>query len=301
MPTISEQLTQLISDRDDLVDNLILKGITGLTGDETFTELVPEVLNITQQGTIWSEIGYSSEPDVITDGINYAKQIMQNWDSTQTNYSNKFSSNFSLMFMPKVSTSNGTNFYNMFYNCKRLIYIPQIDTSNGTNFYGMFSSCDALKKISLIDTSNGTAMGSMFDGCTSLTTIPQIDTSNNTNFYSMFRGCSSLTTVPTLNMSSATNINDMFYPCSKLENLGGLTNLGQAYSTSQSANYSEYKLDLSTCSRLTHDSLMNVINNLYDIATKGCNTQQLVLGSTNLAKLTAEEIAIATNKGWTVS
>lgn len=46
MPTISEQLTQLISDRDDLVDNLTTKGITGLTGDETFTELVPEVLNI---------------------------------------------------------------------------------------------------------------------------------------------------------------------------------------------------------------------------------------------------------------
>ena len=46
---------------------------------------------------------------------------------------------------------------------------------------------------------------------------------------------------------------------------------------------------------------MNVINNLYDIATKGCNAQLLYLGSTNLAKLSAEEIAIATNKGWTVS
>ena len=46
MPTISEQLTQLASDRDDLVTNLTTKGITGLTGDETFTELVPEVLNI---------------------------------------------------------------------------------------------------------------------------------------------------------------------------------------------------------------------------------------------------------------
>lgn len=268
---------------------------------ETIDEYGDFVDSIPSGGRDWSEIGYSSEPDIIADGINYAKQIMQNWDSTQTNYSNKFSSNFSLIFMPTVSTSNGTNFYNMFYNCKRLIYIPQIDTSNGTNFYGMFGSCDALKKISLIDTSSGTAMGSMFDGCTSLTTIPQIDTSNNTNFYSMFRGCSSLTTVPTLNMSSATNINDMFYPCSILENLGGLTNLGQAYSTSQSANYNSYKLDLSTCSLLTHDSLMNVINGLYDIATKGCNTQQLVIGSTNLAKLTAEEIAIATNKGWTVS
>lgn len=51
MPTISEQLTQLISDRDDLVDNLTTKGISGLTGNETFTELVPEVLNIPSGGS----------------------------------------------------------------------------------------------------------------------------------------------------------------------------------------------------------------------------------------------------------
>lgn len=51
MPTISEQITQLTSDRDDLVANLTTKGITGLTGDETFTELVPEVLNIPSGGS----------------------------------------------------------------------------------------------------------------------------------------------------------------------------------------------------------------------------------------------------------
>jgi hypothetical protein len=53
---------------------------------------------------------------------------------------------------------------------------------------------------------------------------------------------------------------------------------------------------------------MNVINNLYDlnltydVANGGTlYTQKLTLGSTNLAKLTADEIAIATSKGWTVS
>lgn len=51
MPTISEQLTQLISDRDDLVDNLTTKGVTGLIGNETFTELVPRVLNIPSGGS----------------------------------------------------------------------------------------------------------------------------------------------------------------------------------------------------------------------------------------------------------
>ena len=117
----------------------------------------------------------------------------------------------------------------------------------------------------------------------------------------MFNYCSNLTTVPELNLSNVTNLTQMFRYCIALTTLGGFKNLGQAYLTSQSSNYSEYKLDLSSCSSLTHDSLMNVINKLYDIATKGCNTQQLVLGSTNLAKLTAEEIAIATNKGWSLS
>ena len=137
------------------------------------------------------------------------------------------------------------------------------------------------------------------------TTLPSLianaDWSNVTDAAGMFNYCSSLTTVPELDLSSATNLTQMFRYCIVLTTLGGFKNLGQAYLTSKSSNYSEYKLDLSSCTQLTHDSLMNVINKLYDIATKGCNTQQLVLGSTNLAKLTAEEIAIATNKGWSVS
>ena len=86
---------------------------------------------------------------------------------------------------------------------------------------------------------------------------------------------------------------------------GGLKNLGKAYSTTTSANYSSYKLDLSTCTALTEQSLINVLTNLYDIATKGCKTQQVVLGSTNLAKLTSTEgqtaLSNAQAKGWTVS
>ena len=42
----SDYLEQLVQDRDDLVTNLTTQGITGLTGDETFTELVPQVLDI---------------------------------------------------------------------------------------------------------------------------------------------------------------------------------------------------------------------------------------------------------------
>ena len=48
-------------------------------------------------------------------------------------------------------------------------------------------------------------------------------------------------------------------------------------------------------------NLMNIINNLYDIKTKGCQAQRLQLGPTNLAKLTDEEKQIAINKGWNLS
>lgn len=175
--------------------------------------------------------------------------------------------------------------------------IPLIDTSDYTSMSSMFSSYRSLTMIPLLDTNKVTNTNSMFFGCSSLTTIPQLDTSNVTDMNFMFNGCTSLIEIPQLDTSKVTNISYMFNSCSSLTTLGGFTNLGQAYSTTQSANYGNYTLDFSSCKKLTHDSLMNVINNLYDIASKGIKTQQLVLGSTNLAKLTAEEIAIATKKG----
>lgn len=53
--TTSDYLNQLISDKNTLVTNLTSKGISGLTGDETFTELVPEVLNIPSGGQTEAE------------------------------------------------------------------------------------------------------------------------------------------------------------------------------------------------------------------------------------------------------
>ena len=168
-----------------------------------------------------------------------------------------------------------------------------------------FSNCSSLKAIPQLDTSSVTGMLYTFSGCYSLTAIPQLDTSNVTSMNNMFQNCYSLTTVPLLDTSKIINMVSTFSNCSSLTTLGGLLNLGQAYDTSKSANYSNYKLDLSNSKKLTEQSLINVLTNLYDIATKGCKTQQVILGSTNLAKLTSEEgqqaLSNAQAKGWTVS
>ena len=77
-----------------------------------------------------------------------------------------------------------------------------------------------------------------------------------------------------------------FSTMDKLTDLGGFKNL--------SISVTAYFLD--NCPNLTVESLMNVINNLATVSG-----QTLKFGSTNLNKLTAEQIAVATAKGWTLT
>lgn len=229
------------------------------------------------------------------------KEIPQINTSNGTNFGYMFSDCQTITTIPLIDTSKGINLNYMFQTCRMLQTIPLIDTGKCSNFSYMFSGCSQLQTIPQLNTSRVTTFSYMFYNCKALTSVPQLDTSNATNFNSTFRECGNLVDVPELDASKVTDVTQMFLYNYDLTNFGGLKNLGEAYLTSRSANYSFYKLDLSASTLLTHDSLMNVINNLYDIATKGCKTQQLVLGATNLAKLTSEEIAIATNKGFTVS
>lgn len=202
--------------------------------------------------------------------------------------------------IPLLNTANVTSMPYLFSNCSSLISVPALDTSNVTVMNSMFKGCSSLKQIPLLNTKSCNNMQYMFSECSSITEIPELDTSNVITMWYMFFKCTSLTTVPMLDASKITSVYNMFNNCSSLVTLGGLKNLGMSYPTNYIDNASELTLNLSDSPLLTHDSLMNVINNLYDIKSKGVKRQTLQLGNTNKAKLTAEEIAIATNKGWNV-
>lgn len=169
----------------------------------------------------------------------------------------------------------------------------------------LFSNCSNLITIPLIDISNIKITRSMFESCRNLKEIPKLDTRNMTTMTDMFYNCQKLKTIPELEASNVFIVSRPFSFCSSLENFGGLKNLGQAYLTTQNANYFSYTLDLSGSTKLTEQSLINVLTNVYDIVSKGVKAQQVILGSTNLAKLTSAEgqaaLTRATNYGWTVS
>lgn len=165
---------------------------------------------------------------------------------------------------------------NMFTKCLELKNVPDFNTSNVLTADSCFRDCKSLKKITSLNVGKTTSMKEMFSDCTALEEVCELDCKNNKNVQAMFNYDSNLTT------------------------LGGLKDLGKAY-TGSSVNYTSYNLNLTTCTNLTKQSLLNVINGLYDLASHNKAAQGLFLGDVNLAKLTAEEVAIATNKGWNVS
>ena len=224
------------------------------------------------------------------------------WDTSQIRKTTSmFSGNTTMTEAPYFDTENVTNMGTMFYDNKNLEIVPNYNTSKVTSFSYMHYNNNKLKEIPHYDTGKSTNFYGMFQYCYKITVVPEFDTSNGETFSFFLNGCQNVTTIPLLDFSKATQIDNCFSSCSSLVDLGGFKNLGQAYLTTQPSNYNYYKLDLSASTKLTHDSLMNVINNLYDIATAGVKTQQLVLGSTNISKLSASELEICTQKGWSAS
>ena len=193
-------------------------------------------------------------------------------------------------------TSNVTDMSYMFYNCTSIPNVPQLDTSNVSDMSYMFYGCSKLTTIPLLNTSNVTNMNSMFANCSLLTTIPQLDTSSTTNVGYMFNNCRKLETLPLMDFGQVTEIFGFFTngTDNNLTNLGGFKNLKISWTDA----YGLYRAE-----KLTYESVMNVINNLYDFRGNGdtSTTRTIKFSDKSKALLSDEDIAVATNKGWTIS
>ena len=224
-------------------------------------------------------------------GIEMGKQAEYDrfWDTYQ-NYGNRGSYEFAFsndgwtdeMFMPKydiipLNSADGMFAYQGYRSTTQCL----------TNIKGLLEKAGVT-----LDTSQSTAMSKFCYLAKSITHLPKISHESCTKMESTFWQ-SALYTIDELalkadgtNTFGTDNWNKPFNGCWNLQHMIVSGTIGTS------------GFNVGDCSKLDHDSLMSIINALQ---TKTSGTWTVTLGTTNLAKLTDAEKAIATQKGWTLA
>lgn len=263
MPTTSDYLTQLQQDREDLVDNLETQGIDDLTGDETFTELVPKVLDIQtgggdvpEKGVIFSEWDsecYPHKAELVGRNI-----VGSYFFAPQQNGTLGITYKLENIKLPTTSTQINNN---AFYNLKNLISVNLPDTITSIGQYAFY-------------------------GCTSLalTSLPnQITSIGLYTFY----GCTNLA-LTSLPNRITTILNYAFQKCTNLA-LESLPN------TITSLGYSAFD----GCTNLALTSLPDGITTIQNACFRGCTNLALESLPSNVTTINADAFVGCSNLKFT--
>ena len=191
--------------------------------------------------------------------------------------------------------------------------VALVDSTSGMNQirngYQLFKGNTTMATFPTFDTASFDSMYQMCYGCTALERVPTLDTSNVTNMMYAFYGCTNLQEIGGLDTSQITSASEMFHGCKNLRRIGGRLDLSRVTSKIDTSFISCSALEtviidgpvsvdiaVNGCPKLSVESLVFLLNALSDTVNgKTCN-----IGSRNLAKLTAIQKAIATDKGWTL-
>lgn len=213
-------------------------------------------------------------------------------------------------------TGSVTSMDSMFAGCRELqnVDVSNWDTGSVTNMSHMFAGCHKLQNVNVSnwDTGAVTSMGYMFYECENLQDIDlsNWDTRSVTRVDYMFADCHELQNVNVSNWDtgSLTNASMMFSTCYNLQNVNaqgvdvsklsyGIPDVNYADLTTLYPFIIGVNHSYINATRLTRDSVLRIVQSLPVVT----DSHTITLGPTNLGKLTEEEIAIATEKGWTVA
>lgn len=250
------------------IDNI--EGGGGGTGDCTL-----ESITITENGT------YEGAYDKVTVLIDDRYE-----DGVEDGISNQ-KSKLSSISITKNGTYTNENGYNSInVNVEGGGSITKIDV---TDYNFRESTFKTLPNI--FDFSKKTWFENTFYDCSELQSI-NIDTSSAFLFRGTFNYCKKLETINELNCENVELFTSLFINCESLTNIGGFKDLGKT-------NQTVY-LNLSASDLITRESMLNVFNSIYDCSNMGYNPREITISSVVRNRLTESDIAIATNKNWTV-
>ena len=232
--------------------------------------------------------------------------------------------------MPSV-----TDIEDMFYGCSNLTTVILGDMPSVTDAAGMFSGCSNLTSVTFGERDTNDIflplcerIGNMFINCTQIRNM-RIISNNLKDIGAPFFNCTNLRSAVIGYIDDCTGLYNIFGSrptefvedswCKQLlscEILGDgstitlvtadlITESVQEFNGIQNLGGSPYWQNngcgIAHAKNLSYNSLLNIINKLYDRATAGYSIARISLHPDSFAKLSDEDIAIATNKGWTVA
>lgn len=190
------------------------------------------------------------------------------------------------VFNPVSSFPNitkATSLHGIFANIK-------VNGINEISMPVMESKCELSEAFAYADISQVTFLGGTFSILAYSfidSTVKTVATTGVTKFIGVapgcFQGCANLHTVGTIDVSGLTYVGNLFLGCISLKHIG-MTHFKLAF-------------DISASTQFEQSDLVEIIGNLDTVTT----AQTLTMGATNLAKLTSDQILVATGKGWTLA
>ena len=220
---------------------------------------------------------------------------VSNFDTSQVSDMSRMFANTGLkaLDLTAFDTSNVNNMESMFYNSNRLesLNVSNFNTAKVTNMSSMFHGIKSTElDLSSFDTSQVSDMSQMFGWCSNLVSLDlsHFNVSNVTDMRNMLDWCTELTSlnISNWNMSKVTNVYQMFDTTSLIETIAcdglQLPDIDLSY------------IALNSCKKLTVDSIVGLLNAL----PQSTHNYSFQIGADNIAKLSEDQKAIATNKGW---
>lgn len=311
--SISKEIERLQQAKKDIGDAIVRKGGSVSGTIDTYAKSVMAL----------GDVSFRTAIDIVnkSDAKNVDLTMISPKNETSLDYLFKNNTNLININVSNWDTSNITSMRFTFATMKNLksVDLADWDVSNVTDFSAMFDDDDNLNTIDVSkwNTSSATNMAWMFSGnrLTHLD-VSNFNTSKVTNMYAMFSDCHSLSKLDISNFDTS-NVLDFATVfagwdsgCEELNisglNLTKVTNIRIAFINSnfkvircdglQFPNIDMRDIGLHTSKELTVDSIFGLLNALPQ-SDKGYSFQ---IGSDNIAKLSDEQKAIATNKGWTL-
>lgn len=311
--SISTEIERLQQAKKDIGDAIVRKGGSVSGTIDTYANSVMAL----------GDVSFRTAIDIVnkSDAKNVDLTMISPKNETKLKYLFEKNTNLVHINASNWDTSNITSLLGVFSKIPNLESVDCADwnVSNVTSFYVMFGDSANLKTIDLSkwNTSSAKNMAWMFaNGGFNTLDVSNFNTSKVTDMFAMFSGCKYLTRLDvsnfdTSNVLSFGRVFSYWHNVCEELNISGLnlkrcTSIDYTFSGTsfkvircdglQLPNIDMSNIGLNDSTGLTVDSIVGLLNALPQ-SDKGYSFQ---IGSNNIAKLSDEQKAIATNKGWTL-